>query len=171
MLPTPIGKHTHQHQCTHEKSQTVAAIFIVCSWKYCAQTMVWLPLFEIFHVCTDVDACECAHTVRAWALEADSGRKNPCLTRDSNPHQYCSRLFSWTLYQLSYSCPLCVGQWCPPCELDSNVFSSGSSLGQVTNCSLWQTLQHRQFQKFSLACRSTPGEALPIDPGRYSMHG
>ena len=25
----------------------------------CVQTMAWLPVFETFNVCTDVDACDC----------------------------------------------------------------------------------------------------------------
>ena len=45
----------------------------------------------------------CTDTVRESALEADStGRKIPCRTGDSNPHQHCAWLFSRTLYQLSY---------------------------------------------------------------------
>ena len=44
----------------------------------------------------------CTDTVRQSALEVDSGRTIPCLTGDSNPHQYCVWLFSRTLYQLSY---------------------------------------------------------------------
>ena len=49
----------------------------------------------------------CRDTVRESALKADSGRKIPCRTGDSNsnPRQYCARLFSRTLYQLSYSRP------------------------------------------------------------------
>ena len=43
---------------------------------------------------------------RQSALEADSGRKIPCHTGDSNPHQYCAWLFNWTLYQRSYPRPL-----------------------------------------------------------------
>ena len=34
-------------------------------------------------------------TVRESALEVHTGRKIPCRTRDSNPHQYCTWLFSW----------------------------------------------------------------------------
>ena len=45
----------------------------------------------------------CTDTVRESALEADSGRKIPCVTGDSNPRQYCALLFSRTLYQQSYS--------------------------------------------------------------------
>ena len=44
----------------------------------------------------------CTDTVRESASEADSGRKIPCRTRDSNPLQYCARFFSPTLYQQSY---------------------------------------------------------------------
>ena len=35
----------------------------------------------------------CTDTVRASALDADSGRKIPCRTRDSNLCQYCIWLF------------------------------------------------------------------------------
>ena len=44
----------------------------------------------------------CTDTVRESALEADSGRKIPCRTVDSNPRQYCAWLFSRTLYPLSF---------------------------------------------------------------------
>ena len=49
----------------------------------------------------------CTDTVRESALEVNSGRKIPCRTWDSNPCQYCqrlfmSKLFSLTLYQLNY---------------------------------------------------------------------
>ena len=44
----------------------------------------------------------CTDTVRESAPEADSGRKIPCRTWDSNPQQYYAWLFSQTLYQQSY---------------------------------------------------------------------
>ena len=49
----------------------------------------------------------CTDTVRESALKVDSGIKIPCRTGDSksNPRQNCARLFSRTLYQLSYSRP------------------------------------------------------------------
>ena len=50
----------------------------------------------------------CTDSVRESALEVDFGRKIPCHTGDSNPRQYCSWLFSRTLYQLSYSHPFPV---------------------------------------------------------------
>ena len=31
----------------------------VCVVFSCVQTMVWLPVFAIFNVCTDIAACEC----------------------------------------------------------------------------------------------------------------
>ena len=43
----------------------------------------------------------CTDTVRQSALEADCGRKIPFRTGDSNLSQYCSWLFSRTLYQLN----------------------------------------------------------------------
>ena len=48
----------------------------------------------------------CTDTVRKSALEADSGRKIPCPTGDSNPRQCWAWLFSRTLYQLSYPGPI-----------------------------------------------------------------
>ena len=42
-------------------------------------------------------------TIRESALKVNSGRKLPCHTGDSNQHQYYTWLFSWMLYQLSYS--------------------------------------------------------------------
>ena len=43
-------------------------------------------------------------TVRTALRESARGEKVPCRTRGSNPRQYCTRLFSWAFYQLSYSC-------------------------------------------------------------------
>ena len=47
----------------------------------------------------------CTDTVRESALKADSGRKIPCRTGDSNPRQYCAWLLSRTLYHVNYSHP------------------------------------------------------------------
>ena len=66
--------------------------------------MVWLSVFGVFNVRTDVDACEAGTgTVRESALKVDSGTKLTRRTGDSNPRQFCPWLFSRTLYQLSYS--------------------------------------------------------------------
>ena len=45
----------------------------------------------------------CTDTARESALKADTGRKIPCCTGDSNPRQYCAWLFSHALYLLRYS--------------------------------------------------------------------
>ena len=72
--------------------------------------MDWQSVFGIFNVHTDFDHAiahgGCADTVRESALEVDSGEGIPCHTRDLNPHQYCTWLFSQMLYQLRYPCPL-----------------------------------------------------------------
>ena len=70
-------------------------LLLVCALFSCVQTMVWLPVLGIFEVVTDVDV-----------LEADSGRKISQHTRDSNPCQTATWLFSQTFYQLSYRHPI-----------------------------------------------------------------
>ena len=45
----------------------------------------------------------CSDTERESVLDVDSGRKMFCCARDSNPFQYCTWLFSQTLYQWSYA--------------------------------------------------------------------
>ena len=59
--------------------------------------------YRIFNLPTNVNAHDCtrvcADTVRESALKADSGRKIPCRTGESNPHQRC---VGPMLYQLSY---------------------------------------------------------------------
>ena len=75
----------------------------VCAVFTFVQSKVWLPMFGIFNVCTDVNASVCTYgrmdTVRESALKVDSGRKVPCHTGESNLPQQCASL---TLYQLSY---------------------------------------------------------------------
>ena len=89
---------------------------------FCVQTMVyiWLPVFGNFNMNTDVDACNCT-----WGLYGHykivcnrsqicekyplpHQRKNPLLHWRLKPasYQYCTCLFSQTLYQMSYSHPI-----------------------------------------------------------------
>ena len=79
---------------------------LVCAVFPCVQTMVWLPVFGIFNVAQMlmhvIAHRGCMDTIRESALETDSGRKIPCCTRDVNLCQYCTWIFSWMLYQLSY---------------------------------------------------------------------
>ena len=75
----------------------------------CVQTMVWLPVFGIFNVCTGFDAGSgtqelCTNAVGESALIVDAVRKKICFcTWDSNPCRHCACPFSLMLYQLS--CP------------------------------------------------------------------
>ena len=76
---------------------------------------VWLPMLEIFNVCTDVKTCNCTwrlmDTVGESALKVVSGRKISCRTRELNLPW---RRASLTLYQLSY---ILSPNWAtsPPC--------------------------------------------------------
>ena len=76
-----------------------------CSIFLCPNNGTWLPVFGNFNIGTADDVCDCTQgctdTVKEPALEADSGRKIPCRTGDSNPRRYCTR----TLYPLSYTRP------------------------------------------------------------------
>ena len=88
----------HKRSATHSHE---------CVARSCVQTMVWLPVFAIFSMRTDADACDCTRdctsTAREPSLEVDSGRKIPCRTWDSNPRsQYCVSRFSRTLNKLNY---------------------------------------------------------------------
>ena len=78
--------------------------------------MAQLPVFGIFNMCTDVDACNWTLrlypfslrlqvTVRLRVCISTWLRKIPFCTRDLNPHRYCTWLLSQTLYQLSYLLP------------------------------------------------------------------
>jgi len=68
----PVSKQWYGYQCF--------------GFSTCAQTL--MPA---------VARGSCMDTVRESALQGDSGRKIPCRTGDSNPCQYCPRLFSRTL--------------------------------------------------------------------------
>ena len=94
-----------QHLCGWCHVKLLHAVF------FCVPTMVWLPVpvFVIFNVCPDV-----MHLIAHRGLSGhheslqwkSTGRKTHCCTRDSNPCQYCTWLFSQRmLYQLSYPCP------------------------------------------------------------------
>ena len=63
-------------------------------------------MFWIFNVLTDADACDCTQGLDyKHRKKVCTGRKITCRTCDSNLHQYCTWLFSQTLYQLSYTSP------------------------------------------------------------------
>ena len=86
--------------------------------------------YGIFNVHTDVNACDCtwgcADTARESALKADSGRKIPCRTGESNLRRRRAGLM---LYQLSYiPSPLTSPSNSLVCliEIYRAVFSSGT---------------------------------------------
>ena len=69
----------------------------VCVVFSCVQTIVWLPLvpvFGIFNVHTDVDACDCTRGLYGHRKKVCTGswpwEKKPCRYGDSNPRQYCA---------------------------------------------------------------------------------
>ena len=94
----------------HQPPEQRYPFLSVCAVFPCVQTMVygcqWLGFLTSAQMLMHVTAHRgCTDTVTESALEADSGRKIPCRTGDSNPRQYCAWLFTRTLYQLSYSRP------------------------------------------------------------------
>ena len=98
-LGSPYPSKAQQPQEQRYPSLSVCAVFP------CVQTRIWLPVFGIFNVCSDADECDFTRGLYGEsALRADSWRKIPCRTRDSNPRQYWAWwLFSRTLYPLSCS--------------------------------------------------------------------
>ena len=74
-----------------------------CAVFWDVQTMVWLPVFGIFNVCTDVDVYDCIRWLRGHRRRVctESGLWEkvdiPCRSGDSNPSQYCAWLFTRTL--------------------------------------------------------------------------
>ena len=68
----------------------------VCVVFLCVQTGIWLPVFGVFNVRTDVGACDCTLGLYKhckslhWKV---TGRKIPCRTGESKLHQYCAKAF------------------------------------------------------------------------------
>ena len=50
---------THSYQCVQQKQHY--PFLSVCAVSACVQTIVWLPVFGIFNVCTDTDTCDYTH--------------------------------------------------------------------------------------------------------------
>ena len=75
----------------------------------CVRTMVWLPVFGIFNVHTDVDACDCTRELYGHRKRVCTGsylwEKNPLPHRGLEPASVSCWLFSRTFYPLSYSRP------------------------------------------------------------------
>ena len=94
---------------------------------------IWQPVFGIFNVGIGVDVCDCTqglcgHRKREYAQEADSGRKIPCRTEDSNPCHYYAWLFSRAFLTLP-SLPVCyqlIVDWtyCQSVKRQQNLLST-----------------------------------------------
>ena len=72
----------------------------------CIPVMANLPIFGIFNVRMDADACSCTwglhehcYEIPHWKL---TGRKITCCIGKLNPCWYCTWLFGLTLYQVRY---------------------------------------------------------------------
>ena len=70
--------------------------------------MVWLPVFGNFNMHSGVEACDFT-----WGLyghckslhwKRTLGETSLAVLGDAQTRQYCTWLFSWTLYQLCYPC-------------------------------------------------------------------
>ena len=91
----------HKSSATHS-CQCVQYFRVSKQWYGC-QCLGFLTRAQMFlHA---IAHRGCRDTVRESALTADSGRKIPCCTGDSNRHQDCAWHFSRMLYQLSYPSP------------------------------------------------------------------
>ena len=75
-----------------------------------------------------------------------SGRKIPCCTGDLNPGCYCTWLFKWMLYQLSYLCPkVLIQMWMNEIEWETEREGEGMWCSQFVHlnnlhlyyCLLW----------------------------------
>ena len=81
----PCGKFGSPYLGKAQQPQDQHYPFLsVCGGFSFVWTMVWLPVFEIFNTCTDVDACDftqglCGHRKRV-CTKVDTGEKIPCCT-------------------------------------------------------------------------------------------
>ena len=91
-----VSRYRGKAQQPQEQRYPFLSVCVVFS---CVQTMVWLPVFGIFNVRTDVDACDCTrrlygHRKRVcaeswlWSL-----KENTLPHRGSNPRQYFALAF------------------------------------------------------------------------------
>ena len=82
--------------------------------QYCqvSDSAVWLPVFDIFNVHTDADACDCTWgAVRTLsALKVDSGRQIPLLHQGVNSVLLLALCLSFRsdAVPAELSCPLCL---------------------------------------------------------------
>ena len=88
---------THSYQC-------VQYLCVSKRWYGCRCLGFSAYTQMLMHAIDCTRGLYCTHTIRESALEVDSGRKSPCHTGDSNPHQYCA----WLLVGRSANCTIPV---------------------------------------------------------------
>ena len=97
-----LGLHylSKEHQ-VQEQRCLFLLLLLVCTVFLCAQTMVWLPMFEIFNMRTGVDACYCTRGLyrnrKSLHWKSTLGQESFATPGDSNKHLYCTWLLSLTL--------------------------------------------------------------------------
>ena len=69
----------------------------MCSISVSPNSGIWLPVFEIFKACTDVNAYDCTKGLYEYRKRVIDDWKKivPSRTGDSNPRQYCALAFRW----------------------------------------------------------------------------
>ena len=74
------GNSGSPYLCKVQQPQEQCYVFLSVCVVFTCETMVWLPIFGIFNVCSDVDACDCTRGLYGHlsvdSLEVDSGRKS-----------------------------------------------------------------------------------------------
>jgi len=80
----------------------------VCAVFSCVRTVVWLPMFGIFKVRTDVDVCDCTQGLcghrKRVCTESWLGEKSLAISGSRTRASFCTWLFSQMLNHLSYPC-------------------------------------------------------------------
>ena len=132
----PCGKFRLPYLGKAQQPQEQRYPFLsVCEVFPCVQTMVWLSVFKIFNMCTDVDACVCTRGLFRHCKRVCTGRwlweKNPL------PH--------WELKPTSVLC-LAFQSDTLPTELSPPLTSCTKlwNYGQVQSLQVWHRCKNRQ---------------------------
>ena len=88
------------NSCLAHGNGLILSVCVIFQWYGC-QCLGFLTCAQMLIHATAYRGC--TDILIESALEADSGRKIPCCTRDSNLHQYCAWLFRRTLYHMCYT--------------------------------------------------------------------
>ena len=97
------ARHSSRKSSATHSYQSVQYFRVSKEWCLAASVRDFVTCAQMLMHATAHGGCE--DIVRESALEADSGRKIPFRTGDSNPRQYRAWLLRRTLYPLSYPGP------------------------------------------------------------------